>query len=193
VAQLEERLRLYEDNGASDPDDDTSEDEDPSRDLSRDLDPMAFAIVPPFQGLMNTDFVSPTLVPVGSSHLAPLIDCPPVPTDQGLYNFGTLGMIHCNCSTTAGLVSCGIGVGGVLKNFIDSEFAVASNPAPGSGGFNDDDDDRSENRQQRYRCYRTAAAQLSYRQRRPLPACFVGTVRALYPEPGGHYTGYRPA
>jgi hypothetical protein len=50
----------------------------------------------------------------------------------------------------------------------------------------------SQNKEQRYRCYRAGARALGYTYRRPLPNCFVWAVRVIWPEASGIYTGYRP-
>lgn len=183
VARLRERLRQYEDidigNDGGDSTD-TSDEEDGAD---------AFVGMPLV--LPRRDWVTPVLA-LDTVHPAPLVAWPVRPT-AATYAFGTLGTARCDCASTAGLLHCCIDAGGILCQFIASEFVVACNPAPHSGGYNDGDDERSGNKQQRYRLYRECARQLNYRRRRPLPACLVAAIRACYPEPGGNYTGYHLA
>ena len=93
----------------------------------------------------------------------------------------------CNCGRTAGV--CAVEEGGELKDIIDNEFAMASNPDVDAGGWMDPD--RAPNNEQRKRVYRDVACRLKYTFRAPLPHCAVAAVRTCWPSNTGIYMGYK--
>ena len=163
------------------------------------------------------------LARTSAPHAAPLIEWPPEivgpRSSTPTYDFGALGHVTCDCVAVLGVAACVVGARGQLDSMMEDEIDLSADAGPNSGGFNDGDDDREPNRNQRcapccagtgatslrslspqplstaslrrYRCYRAGARGLGYTARRRLPLCFEVAVRAAWPEPSGIYTGYR--
>ena len=77
-------------------------------------------------------------------HVAPLVVWPPRGLDPNdvtvvpAFDFGSLGIVQCDCHEVVGVMGC-VCVGQCADMLIE-EFALANNPKPGGGGFNDDGD-----------------------------------------------------
>ena len=78
------------------------------------------------------------------AHTAPLVDWPPSdldPNDVSIvptFDFGNLGMIRCDCHKVIGVMGC-VCVG-QCADLLKQEYALANDPNPDGGGFNDDGD-----------------------------------------------------
>ena len=78
------------------------------------------------------------------AHAAPLVVWPPSdldPNDVSIvptFDFGSLGMIRCDCHEVIGVMGC-VCVG-QCADLLKQEYALANDPNPDGGGFNDDGD-----------------------------------------------------
>ena len=78
------------------------------------------------------------------AHAAPLVVWPPTDLDPNdvsvvpTFDFGNLGMIRCNCHEVIGVMGC-VCVG-QCADLLKQEYALANDPNPDGGGFNDDGD-----------------------------------------------------
>lgn len=120
-------------------------------------------------------------------HVPPLRS-PPFSTVNTCAVFG-MEPTGCTCGTPGSLRTQCAAVDS-CASLLEDEFDMAANDEEDGGGY--EDEDRDDNRSQRYRCYRRLARQLGYTFRAPLPNCLVLAIRALWPDPHGRYTGYRP-
>jgi hypothetical protein len=78
------------------------------------------------------------------AHAAPLVVWPPADLDPNdvsvvpTFDFGNLGMIRCDCHEVIGMMGC-VCVG-QCADLLKQEYALANDPNPDGGGFNDDGD-----------------------------------------------------
>lgn len=78
------------------------------------------------------------------AHAAPLVVWPPSdldPNDVSIvptFDFGSIGMIRCDCHEVIGVMGC-VCVG-QCADLLEQEYALANDPNPDGGGFNDDGD-----------------------------------------------------
>ena len=95
----------------------------------------------------------------------------------------------CNCVPGALGLGCVVSRNGLYDHYVTAQRneAVKTQPRAPKGCENPG---RPPNNIMRKRMYRYAALGMGYRARRPLPTCYVASVRTVYPDRQGNYMGF---